>query len=1067
MKKAILAMLTATVMILSVLAPLAASLMTTANAASPITSATVNGNLNSDTYTLYPYSNTSLNVGFSQYGEMIDPATLTGLTYGTVDPFAPSMNVYNGQTSPPQYEWIEGWILNCTYVSGGSYANIWAMATYSDYAPGAGGIGGNWNQMVTVGSQNLTVRGGRKTSGGAITTPITVLYNGPREYIATTTTTLYADTTYTTPLLNVTFTFVFDKFSKDVEVIKDLKRVTISKSIGDMQIQFGDRGEWDLGTGTPPLSYAAIFPDMPTVYNGNWQPWYGSAPSPYDGTYDVAQIVSQSTNYTGFAAFWPTPITAWIGATQEEATRSVILTSTGTQTDNLIFPVEPLYNGTNELYYVAPALTPIAYPQNTTSGSVVWQNDPMVFVGGVNKVVIHSTTFTDPADQVYWDGSHVYFPSGYTPAAGTVITLVYEVNNSKYTMAVAPGPGSPFIIGEWAMMMNEGAGNAFQGVTEYGVTDTHNVGPSNYNTVLDREVTYLLNQTFNPTDLSSAVEENTNQWVDYAVGTGATYTLSHVPAVYVTDSEWDQYNVNSERVEDLNTGQLCYRLADANDNPTILSPETYTVTTSTVGSVTYLAGITLPDTGDTYKILYSTSTSYTAPEIPLSGTLSGLTESQLSTDLSFTGYVGGYVPNTSDLLGANWTLDELSPIFTVSNTTVLPAANTTVSLTGSLTFSGSNVTVFKENTMTQNVIDTNTAQAAVSGITLTMNEIDMKWTVTAPVLTDLLINWYNFDVSYSVTVNYIYANSTATLNYFNATYTIYVGSSAEGGGSLYSESIPGSYNWGIVGTNAATVDSAGLSMVSAALKDKEVEYGLGGGDICAGTSNSGNYQLPFVMAQTGTAYTNPSWNNYYYSNFGGTYATNNDQRVGLSDDWDPYAYIGTVGGIVGTTVNVPVTTSHMIGIGGPVANMLSYYGNDFMDALYAEPSFSTGSPWSGNIAAVTCWNRNSYSDNATMGYAVISTAQDINGTTIFLLYGILGRDTYYAAQWFQQEGIYELQQAPHGLTSIILRITYENTPVGYKPTGFNVVECLGKVSETLWTGSLWGTAFTKGGFHDP
>jgi len=879
MKKAIFAMLVATLMVLSVIAP---SLVTKTNATSNLTSATVPGNLNTDTYTLYPYNfSTSLTIGFSQYGEMIDPNTLTGLNYGgVVDPFAPSMNLYSGSPSPPQYEWIEGWILNCTYVSGGSYANIWAMATYSDYAPGTGGIGGSWNQMVTVGSLDLSVRGGRKTSGAAMTTPITVLYNGPREYIATTTTTLYTDTTYSTPLLNVTFTFVFDKASKDVEVIKDVKRVTTSKSIGDMQIQFGDRGEWDLGTGTPPISFAHVFESEPTVYNGSWQPWYASCPSPYNGTYDVAQIISSSTPYTGFAAFWPKPITTWIGATQQEATRQVILTSIGTNTEDQIFPVSPP-KGSNGLYYVTPTLTPIVYPQNTSSGAVVWQNDPMVFVNGVNKIVIHSTSFTDPADQVYWDGTNVYFPSAYTPATGADIKLVYEVQKSKDDMAVEPG--SPFIIGEWAFMMNDGSGNAFQGVTEYGVTDIHNAAysPVPSSNVLDREVTYMLNQTFNPVDLYSDVEQNTNRWVDYSLG--PLYVPLHTPAVYVSDQQWDQYDVNSERVEDLNTSYVLHRVAN---DPMKGDLQEYTVTYATSGGLTYLTGINLPLTTHYYKITYST---------------------------------------------------------------------------------------------------------------------------------------------------------------FNST---------------------GSYNWGIVGTTAATVDSAGLSMVSAAFKDKSVEYGLGGADIFAGTTSTAN-QMPFVMAEISTTHTEPSWSNYYYNNFGGTYATSNDQRVGLSDAWDPYMYIATIDGIVGTTVNVPVTTSHMIGIGGPLANMLSYYGNDFMDSLYAEPWFAAGSPWAGNIAAVTCWNRNSYSDTTTTGYATVSTAEDINGTTMLLLWGIQGRDTFYAAQWFQEEGIYELQQAPHGLTSIILQITYVSTPQGYKPTGFSVIECLGTVSERIWTGSLWGTPFTKGGFHDP
>jgi len=437
-------------------------------------------------------------------------------------------------------------------------------------------------------------------------------------------------------------------------------------------------------------------------------------------------------------------------------------------------------------------------------------------------------------------------------------------------------------------MMNDGSGNAFQGVTEYGVTDTHNVSTLNYASVLDREVTYLLNQTFNPTDLYSAVEQSTNRWVDYAWGAG-WYTPAHQLAIYVGDQMWDQYNVYSERVEDLNMSYVLHRVAN---DPLAGDPQEYLVTSNTTGPYTYLSGIYLPLPGHYYKITYST---------------------------------------------------------------------------------------------------------------------------------------YNY--------------SAGTFD-------------------------TGSYNWGIVGTNAATIDSAGLSMVSAAYKDKGVEYGIGGADIFAGTANTAN-QMPYVMAEINTVHIEPSWLNYYYSNFGGTYATNNDQRVGLSDAWDPYMYIGTIGGIVGTTVNVPVATSNMLGIGGPLANMLSYYGNDFMDSLYAEPWFAVGSPWSGNIGAVTCWNRNSYSDSVTTGYASISTAEDINGTKMLVLWGLWGRDTYYAAQWFQEEGIYEFQVAPAGLTSVILKITYESTPQGYKPTGYSVVECLGTISERIWSCSVFGTLFTKGGFHNP
>jgi hypothetical protein len=49
------------------------------------------------------------------------------------------------------------------------------------------------------------------------------------------------------------------------------------------------------------------------------------------------------------------------------------------------------------------------------------------------------------------------------------------------------------------------------------------------------------------------------------------------------------------------------------------------------------------------------------------------------------------------------------------------------------------------------------------------------------------------------------------------------------------------------------------------------------------------------------------------------------------------------------------------------------------------------------------------------------------------------------------------------LTSIIVKISYSSYPEGYKPTGFTIVECLGTISETLWTHN----SELKGGIHDP
>jgi len=196
-----------------------------------------------------------------------------------------------------------------------------------------------------------------------------------------------------------------------------------------------------------------------------------------------------------------------------------------------------------------------------------------------------------------------------------------------------------------------------------------------------------------------------------------------------------------------------------------------------------------------------------------------------------------------------------------------------------------------------------------------------------------------------------------------------------------------------------------------------------------------------------------TYTNYYYYNWAGY---TNDYRVALRDDW---------------CTTWPVTSSNMIVVGGPSANMLSYYENDFSDAFAALNQFTSDPIWANKIVAKTCWmphdTAHTYASSNSTGYGVITSYLDENGTAVLQIWGYWGRDTYYLTKWFHEEGIYELQQAPAGLTSIIVKISYKSYPEGYKPTAFKVVECLGTVSERLWTGTLFGTPFTKGGIHDP
>jgi hypothetical protein len=238
----------------------------------------------------------------------------------------------------------------------------------------------------------------------------------------------------------------------------------------------------------------------------------------------------------------------------------------------------------------------------------------------------------------------------------------------------------------------------------------------------------------------------------------------------------------------------------------------------------------------------------------------------------------------------------------------------------------------------------------------------------------------------------------------------------------------GRYEWIVVGRDAHSVDSAGAAMVSAAFKNKIIweragaEIGLAGADMYnAEVAN----QMPWVMHKFGTANTKDD----YKDNLG---------RAALRDDW---CRAGTVEGD-----EVPVASSNMIGVGGPLANVLAYYGNDFTPAFYGLPEYAC-EDWASKIIALSCWSQNTYASNETVGYAVVSTYKDLNGTVLFLIWGHWGRDTYWATYWFYYSGIWMLQKFPDCATALILQITYENTTEGYKPTDFSVVEVLGTISE--------------------
>ncbi|MEM3700800.1 MAG: hypothetical protein QXL57_08075 [Candidatus Bathyarchaeia archaeon] len=1015
-RKKLITILSAAIIVTAIFAPLL--IVKNVAAADPTDwYMTVNGVLDSDTYLLYPYDSENLKVGLSKFGELIDSNNNVGLEYaGARDPFAAPVGSSIDEGKLPKKVWINGWYIDIRYVheDWGS-RNIWAGALFADKSD----YGKNWIRVdnnytypyhpVTEAQESFDdkgleldddlepipglVNGGRKTNGTAVTEPITVLYDGPRLFVAKSETHIYdwnEEINDNLHLVDVILTIMFNKVKKEVVVIKDVKFIEQAKYViadltitvpdddnGEEEItipqailiQFSNREEWDLGAknvaGTTDYSSYVHFytagtapqdaeeEGQSTVYNEDWtllptlpagvkykdieiNAW-GSEPGA-SGTYDVAQIISNDKAYVGWHAFWPS-LSDW----SADAAR-----------------------GTTKTWYRAMK-----------------------------------------ADDPHWINSY---------------------SSSEPFL-------SPLIVGEWDFILSDkedvygsvNIGRQFRGVSVYGVTDLHDGDDANmgarHDDVLDTEVKYQLDEVFNPWDLLSAVHKSTRRWVEWKeADASTTFTTSHAPVVEVDDDGWDDYCVFSERVFDLTENEL-----EARVGYNWMGQDTYTVTYNEDGTMT-ISGL---DAYHEYKILYSTQ-----PVWGDMGTIE-LTEDFNTFDSVSPGDSVTFEYSTSYLFDAD-------PLGVIHGFNFTVAMEITVKDTVSDDFTESldnpcldgvhsNFKVFRGETYYNDYYFWDNVTYNGDNVVVTCVTLDptmLTWNITSPeetvhiAILDILL-YLASEISYNYTTEEL-----------NVTFTPYMG-------YLYMEYMGGRYEWGIVGRDAHSVDSAGLSMVSAAFKNKQVEYGLAGADMYDPLPYN---QMPWVMSKIGA---DDEWTDYYYS---GT-----DYRTALRDDW---------------CTTWPISSSNMIGIGGPLANLLAYYGNDFMMTIFGLSyettygDFTDYADWEKVIIPLTCWDitkTQTYSSSNETGYAVISTYKDINGTVLFLVWGHWGRDTYYASKWFHEEGIYQLQEAPEGLTAIILKITYESTDEGYKPTGYSIVECLGTISETEWTHNRE----TKGGIHDP
>jgi len=972
MKRSVMAILMATVIMVSFLGPLLYISM----AADPVDwYMTVPGVLNSDYYELYPYEKKNLTIGISKFGEMIDANTKKGLEYDGIDAFAADPYV-------PEFEWNQGWLINIIYSYAGEYRNVWAFALYSDSYKAPDSIGGDWKWADAPDS--TTILGGRKYGGYrfngthyipigyASTKPLEVIYNGPRRFIAISNNTIGEDATQ--PLVRVLLTFIFNKVKKYVIVLKDIKLLDTRKFTGKLQVEFSNRGEWDLGKTTAPASRTYFFDNLSTCYHEGWHPFYKMPDNNANySNYDVAQIISTNpTGYVGFAAFWPSLVSKYIEATMY-IDRKIMLSSL--ETYRAVFEGD----GETVAFQIAPPgnPSPIVYPR----GMGNWSDNPMVFVDGK----IRPENATDPLGYT-WNTATDTVTFNQPPADGALIWFVYKQYVHKIDMSVESG--TPYVIGEWDFDLSwinaTKSTHHFRGVTVYGMVDNHDAID---NVQLDRELRYQLDEVFNPWSLVDAVHKSTSRYVHFEDGpiiAPTDITLDPPPL----QTQWDGYCNFSERVILLPNGTLWERGVE------------YLLTTTGIRVLT-----TVP-ADYTLKILWSSL-----------GMHGGITYGIFTDNANNAGVfdtpdndLGVYLYNNNPLVpiefyiqtpavaaGTDGTLRVYA--WEVDRQYYISPEIDAVYLNGSL------LGILSGYDNTNSTSKFHVPPDLIAGGTAHFIQIfvDCSPTVALPPIID------PFDSTTWPTLR-----PTA-----NWGVTVW-------GADLDLLFLKPRYEWITVGNHSRAIDSAGAALVSAALKNKQVEIGLSGLDV---QDIAWGPDVPFLlsnMTYRGTG-RNPAIG--YYDSIG---------RLALKDDW---------------CTTWPIASSNIIVVGGPPANILAEYFNEFTDAFITK-----GWPIDA-IYALPCWSKNYYlwaSPTGTEGHAIISTYKDLNGTVGLIIYGWTGQDTYYACKWFHEEGIIQLQTFPSCVTTIVLEIDYcEHEPV------VSVVECLGTISETLVHGN-------KGGIHpDP
>ena len=591
------------------------------------------GVLDSDTYILYPYEEKSLNIGFSKYGELIDGEAGVGLEYDGVDVFA--------NPAVAEWKWSNGWVMEIHYTEQNKLRSVWAFALYSDNSD-VSGIGGNWKQMQLSKDGNAAgdQHGGRRTSGWAESDSIRLIYDGPRKAIYLLKTTIYDKDPAGTGkcLVTITTQLVFNKVKKYVMEIKDVKRCDDNKFDGPFQIEFSQRGEWDLGTESATEAWAEFYDGFETKYYKH--PFYYPCEQRDPVEFDVCQMIDQDETLVGFAAFWPNLISKWV-------TNVDSIDHLGG--DDIPGKLETME--TEEKYIDVPDNYDVIWPNyldvdgednllidlmdelvEYPRGACEWSDEPWVF-----KLNEQGTEYVKMVPGIHWEWGDPFVIIGrdyWVP--GDKFAIVYkrfmkgheeheitplecnELPADEISYGMLDEPRVPYVFAEWDFDLDydhpENSTQQFRCVSVYGLTDYNNaIDPDMPDKEgyyrIDSEVQYLLNEIFNPWDLKDAAHKDTFRWAQKGTIEGDDIILaSHLHDKYGNDRDcldedhglvqadkWGYYCHDDEKV-------ILYDSTGTLDALLLTRPFNYTINgfTVTINDLVEYADY------DLYKVLYST-----------------------------------------------------------------------------------------------------------------------------------------------------------------------------------------------------------------------------------------------------------------------------------------------------------------------------------------------------------------------------------------------------------------------------------------------------------------------------